>query len=145
VVAANEQCDDGNDLPFDGCYQCNKEPFCPNGACVSVCGDGLISQGEECDDGNNASGDGCSADCKLENIPGVYCSNVTSNLPSSITVPVIFRDFKGFPEAGGHPDFEHFHCTQSSPGLVQPTLARGSPRGRPRTHPAAPMGRRTER
>ena len=127
AVAADEPCDDGNDLPFDGCYQCKREPSCPDGACAAICGDGVVSPGEVCDDGNNVPGDGCSSGCTLENIPGVSCSDVTTSLPISTVVPVIFRDFKGSPEAGGHPDFEHFHCTQSSPGLVQPILVSGAP------------------
>jgi fibro-slime domain-containing protein len=127
IVEGNEQCDDGNSLPFDGCYKCRKEPACPNGTCLSVCGDGIISPGEECDDGNNVSGDGCSASCTLESIPGIYCSNVAPDPPSSLDVPVIYRDFKGFPEPGGHPDFEHFACTAPSLGLVQSTLVNGRP------------------
>ena len=126
IVAGNEQCDDGNNLPFDGCYKCRKQPDCPNGACLSVCGDGIISPGEECDDGNNVSGDGCSASCKLENIPGISCTNIESVPPSSVDVLVIYRDFKGFPE-GGHPDFEHFFCIEPSLGLVQSTLVNGRP------------------
>jgi fibro-slime domain-containing protein len=127
TLEGNEQCDDGNDLPFDGCYKCRKEPSCPNGTCLSICGDGIISPGEECDDGNNVSGDGCSATCKLENVPGISCTNVTSAPPSSIDASVIYRDFKGFPEPGGHPDFEHFACLTPSFGLVQTTLVSGKP------------------
>ncbi len=127
IVAGNEQCDDGNDLPFDGCYKCRKQPDCPNGTCLSVCGDGIISPGEECDDGNNVSGDGCSASCKLENIAGISCSNTEAAPPSSVDVPIIYRDFKGFPEPGGHPDFEHFFCLVPSFGLVQGNLVNGRP------------------
>ncbi len=127
VVQGNEQCDDGNNLPFDGCDKCRKEPTCRNGTCLGVCGDGIVvSPGEECDDGNQVSGDGCSATCTLENIPGIVCSTITSDLPNSIDVPVIYRDFKGFPE-GGHADFEHFHCGAPSLGLVQSTLTNGLP------------------
>ncbi|HEX7625138.1 MAG TPA: DUF4215 domain-containing protein [Anaeromyxobacteraceae bacterium] len=126
IVAGNEQCDDGNGLPFDGCFKCRRTPDCPNGSCLSVCGDGIISPGEECDDGNNVSGDGCSASCKLENISGIICTNVAPPLPSSVDVPVIYRDFKGFPE-GGHPDFEHFACDLPSLGLLQGNLVNGRP------------------
>ena len=38
-----EQCDDGNTKPLDGCSaDCQWEPSCPNGACLSRCGDGLL-------------------------------------------------------------------------------------------------------
>jgi cysteine-rich repeat protein len=57
-----EQCDDGNNLPGDGCSPlCLKEspPQPPR------CGDGIVQVGlgEECDDGNNVPGDGCEPDC----------------------------------------------------------------------------------
>ncbi|HTP25924.1 MAG TPA: fibro-slime domain-containing protein [Anaeromyxobacteraceae bacterium] len=92
---------------------------------MSICGDGIVEPGEECDDGNNTSGDGCSADCKLEHIPGINCNNTNVYQLASFSAPVIFRDFKGFPEEGGHPDFEHFHCPQVSPGLLSPQLSAG--------------------
>jgi fibro-slime domain-containing protein len=77
----NEECDDGNSLPGDGCSGvCKVEPFhtCPNeGApCISqiVCGDGILGPGEACDDGNTAPGDGCASKCNLvEN--GYSCRN----------------------------------------------------------------------
>jgi fibro-slime domain-containing protein len=34
----------------------------------------------------------------------------------------IVRDFKGFNEAGGHPDFEHYSGSAQTPGLVAATL-----------------------
>jgi cysteine-rich repeat protein len=49
-----EECDDGNTVSGDGCYNCTSkvgdEPFC---------GNGIKEEGEECDDGNVVSGDGC--------------------------------------------------------------------------------------
>ncbi|HWO23035.1 MAG TPA: DUF4215 domain-containing protein, partial [Kofleriaceae bacterium] len=57
VVAATEECDDGNVNGGDGCnQQCQ----------IEKCGDGNVtsSSGEVCDDGNNVNGDGCSADCE---------------------------------------------------------------------------------
>jgi cysteine-rich repeat protein len=67
-----EQCDDGNDLPFDGCYQCRKEPVCSDGKCVSSCGDGQRFADEECDDGIlDGSYGGCTAQCKL----GPHCGD----------------------------------------------------------------------
>jgi fibro-slime domain-containing protein len=108
-VERGEQCDDGNGVPFDGCYQCLLEPECANGVCTAICGDGQRFEGEECDDGNTRSGDGCSTDCKLET--GFECEDVSSEPPDSILQPVLVRDFIGvdrstdktaFPE---HPDF----------------------------------------
>lgn len=123
-----EQCDDGNLRPFDGCSPgCKLEPSCPGGECVAVCGDGLMFPGEECDDGNSVSGDGCSAECKLEHLPGVQCQDVTADRPASVDVDVIFRDFRGAGEPGGHPDFEAFSCNFVSPNLVKPALTSGKP------------------
>ncbi|CAD8196471.1 unnamed protein product [Paramecium octaurelia] len=84
VIEEYEQCDDGNDTPYDGCYQCQFE--CPEGCiqCQSnqcqkchhfyvldiktdACGNGLRDgQYEECDDGNLYGGDGCSSFCLIE-------------------------------------------------------------------------------
>ncbi len=85
----NEECDDHNSLPGDGCTgACKKEPYfdCPKVGerCVStiVCGDGKVGPGEACDDANTAGGDGCSADCHKIEIgyacrnPGKPCSRV---------------------------------------------------------------------
>ncbi|HEX7488165.1 MAG TPA: DUF4215 domain-containing protein, partial [Anaeromyxobacteraceae bacterium] len=127
VREGKEGCDDGNTRPFDGCSaDCKVEPLCNGGPCVAVCGDGIVYPGEACDDGNTLDGDGCSHDCKVENIPGITCQNVTSDLPASITVPVIFRDFKGNDEAGGHPDFENYNSGLAH-GLVQDALSGGVP------------------
>ncbi len=54
-----EDCDDGNQLPNDGC-----EPNCTKS--VPRCGDGHVdpANNEECDDGNQVPGDGCEPDCK---------------------------------------------------------------------------------
>src|SRR5215471_5620647 len=79
VNQADEECDDGNVLPGDGCTGvCRKEPNfqCPpgGGRCTSTirCGDGVRSPGEACDDGNTNAGDGCSANCATIE-PGWYC------------------------------------------------------------------------
>lgn len=145
VKEGNEQCDDGNTAPFDGCSSdCKVELDCTGGACTGFCGDGIISPGEECDDGNNVSGDGCSADCKLESGAGWYCTNTTSNLPDAITVPVVFRDFRGADETSvrdvsacligagpfdpllplgcAHPDFEAFYGANATPNLLNRSL-----------------------
>ena len=111
-----EQCDDGNVRPYDGCSaDCTLEPKCSAGTCTAVCGDGVKFPGEACDDGNTRSGDGCSATCTLE--PGFTCSVITSDLPASIDVPIVYRDFQV-----GHPDFETYNGGLQL-GMVAPTLA----------------------
>jgi fibro-slime domain-containing protein len=112
-----EQCDDGNTRPYDGCsVDCTIEPVCAGGTCTAVCGDGVKFPGEACDDGNTRSGDGCSSTCKLE--PGFTCQVVTSDLPASIDVPIVYRDF----EPATHPDFESYCCGVVT-GMVAPALA----------------------
>jgi cysteine-rich repeat protein len=66
-----EQCDDGNLEPGDGCDEdCRLEP---------ACGDGREDDGEECDDGNLDRGDGCDDRCREERCgnarvdPGEQC------------------------------------------------------------------------
>ena len=122
VIERWEQCDDGNAVPFDGCYQCLKEPGCGNGACAPNCGDGKRYNSEECDDGNSQSGDGCSTTCKREG--GYTCVDVPPTTTDKISLPTIFRDFIGQPKsaermalaaaqtAAGvkvHPDFNVFN------------------------------------
>ncbi len=77
--AVDEECDDGNLLPGDGCTGvCKLEPNsdCPpgGGACSSTvaCGNGTREPGEACDDGNKVGADGCAADCSTTD-PGFYC------------------------------------------------------------------------
>lgn len=56
TVDPGEQCDDGNNIPGDGC----------NEVCVAeFCGDGIVNNGEECDDGNAVHDDACGNDCTL--------------------------------------------------------------------------------
>jgi fibro-slime domain-containing protein len=80
VIEANEQCDDGNGTPGDGCSGiCQIEPgyTCPSVGmpCLYTvpvkCGDGVIEGNEQCDDANVVDGDGCSAMCQVE--PGWSC------------------------------------------------------------------------
>jgi fibro-slime domain-containing protein len=112
-----EQCDDGNTRPYDGCSaDCTIEPVCAGGTCTAVCGDGVKFPAEACDDGNARSGDGCSSTCKLE--PGFTCQVVTSDLPASIDVPIVYRDF----DPATHPDFESYCCGDVT-GMVAPSLA----------------------
>ncbi len=71
VVDNDEQCDDGNLVPGDGCdasglvetcYDCSGAPS----VCTSHCGDGVLDPDEDCDDGDLSSGDGCSATGQVE-------------------------------------------------------------------------------
>ena len=55
--AFDEQCDDGNTVPLDGC-----DEHCQ----LESCGNEALDPGEECDDGNRISGDGCNEDCQTE-------------------------------------------------------------------------------
>jgi fibro-slime domain-containing protein len=94
-----EPCDDGDhdpateDQPFDGCYRCKAEPECAAGVCKPVCGDGQRFADEACDDGNVRAGDGCSDTCTIE--PGFACSDLESEPPPSLSLPVVLRDFIG--------------------------------------------------
>jgi len=110
-----EQCDDGNNNMGDGCSPlCVKEPRCTNGVCQAECGDGVMlpnSSAEECDDGNTRANDGCSPTCTLEE--GFACQVVKDAPPAQISIPVVYRDFRGndlLAENGlpqGHIDFEN--------------------------------------
>jgi cysteine-rich repeat protein len=63
-----EECDDGNVTPGDGCSpRCQTE--------YGPCGDGKTEGGEACDDGNTTPLDGCSEICTVE--PGWDCSFAT--------------------------------------------------------------------
>jgi len=117
-----------------GCSKtCTAEPNCrPDGttqACSTACGDGNIDtfDGETCDDGNAVAGDGCSDTCMTE--AGFMCGNQmapdTEPCPSNpalqcLVLPVIYRDFKGQQESGGHPDFFYMGATTpaGTPGHV---------------------------
>ncbi len=92
-VERGETCEDGNDRPFDGCYDCGKEPSCKDGVCTAVCGDGQRYDSEACDDGNRRDGDGCSSLCEIEE--GFSCRDIVGEPPESVLLPVIFRDFIG--------------------------------------------------
>ncbi len=124
IVEGSEQCDDMNHDMGDGCTPfCRLEPACPagGGACGGVCGDGLLLPSEQadptnCDDGNTVDGDGCSKNCKVE--PGYQCQNLPIK-PNPLILPIVFHDFKGWNEVGGHPDFE---CSM---GAGEPGIAMG--------------------
>jgi len=147
-VERGEQCEDGNDRPFDGCYQCASEPACFGGVCMAVCGDGQRYDDEQCDDGNARNGDGCSSTCQEET--GYECTDVVGTPPAEINLPIIFRDFIGRsnskidpdtcyePRDGGVPSVERpipcYHINFNNlggsgiPGVVEVTLgADGTP------------------
>ena len=109
LIEGTEQCDDGNLNLGDGCSaDCTREPRCANGTCESSCGDGIIlpnDTSEECDDGNTRANDGCSPTCRLET--GFTCQSIEENPPAEVSIPVVYRDFRGNDLAGGHVDFEN--------------------------------------
>ncbi len=127
-VEGDEGCDDDNDVPFDGCLACVREPVCVLGECGAVCGDALRYDDEGCDDGNTQPGDGCDENCVVED--GYECVDQGGNGASGTTfnLPVIYRDFIGNDtsndgQAGArqtaraqagvqvHPDFNTFQGT----------------------------------
>jgi cysteine-rich repeat protein len=126
IKEGSEQCDDGNKLTGDGCSPfCRLEPNCPatGGACLGVCGDGILLPEEamdptNCDDGNTVAGDGCSAICKVE--PGYKCKQLPVN-PNPLILPIVYHDFKSYRDTGGHPDFEHYQG-DGQKGIVQAML-----------------------
>ena len=120
VVEGDEQCDDGNQIPFDGCATtCTLEARCADGQCTAACGDGVKSAEEDCDDGNARSGDGCSAQCRIES--GWTCPVVTQAPGETLTIPVLYRDMRYSGTTSGSPDFENFNGGVST-GMVQPML-----------------------
>lgn len=57
AIDADEECDDGNDIPSDSCTDTCKH---------ATCGDGAVFAGvEPCDDGNDDNTDDCLAGCVL--------------------------------------------------------------------------------
>jgi fibro-slime domain-containing protein len=125
VIERGEQCDDANEVPFDGCYGCRLEPACQDGNCASTCGDGQRYADEACDDGNVRSGDGCSSTCEEET--GFVCNDVSNEPPESIALPVLVRDFIGVDRSTNkathpeHPDFNRL-SGDGTPGEVEKLL-----------------------
>ena len=74
VLDSDEECDDCNKTPNDGCSPtCTVDTgyYCiytgNSSYCVERCGDGInVNNTHACDDGNNLSEDGCSATCQVE-------------------------------------------------------------------------------
>jgi cysteine-rich repeat protein len=74
---ANEECDDGNNAPNDGCdAQC----------VIERCGDNITNGAEQCDDGANIDGDGCSAQCQTEFCGDGDVNNNTEECDDGATV-----------------------------------------------------------
>jgi fibro-slime domain-containing protein len=141
VAEGSEGCDDGNTRPFDGCFECVREPACTEGSCEAQCGDGLRYSTEECDDGNTLPGDGCSETCTFES--GFACIDQGGDGGDGTTfvLPVIYRDFIGADTSGDgdaaaraaaralagitqHPDFNTFEGTGLL-GAVEDELGAG--------------------
>jgi len=68
TVEGQEECDDGNTVPGDGCDA---------GCVIEGCGNGVLDAGEQCDDGGIVDCDGCSASCTDET--GYVCGDGTLN------------------------------------------------------------------
>ncbi len=64
VAEGNEECDDKNDDPSDGCTSTCQ---------LQVCGNARLEEGEGCDDGNVVNLDRCDAFCQPE--PDPLCGN----------------------------------------------------------------------
>ncbi|CAD8198461.1 unnamed protein product [Paramecium octaurelia] len=99
VVEGQEICDDGNDIQYDGCHNCENScrehcQICDYQNCldisdqadinpdsdneiISICGDSIVTSFEQCDDGNDDPFDGC--DLCLYSCP-LNCKNCLQNL-----------------------------------------------------------------
>jgi fibro-slime domain-containing protein len=118
----DEQCDDQNLVPFDGCSpSCTVEPVCTGGVCTAVCGDGLVFPGEDCDDHNLVDGDGCDHTCKIEPNSGFDCTPDNQPPPATLPIPILYRDMRYNGTTSGHPDFELL-SNDIAHGLVKDTL-----------------------
>lgn len=70
-AAANEACDDGNDIDTDACLV---------GCIAAKCGDAVVQAGvEDCDDGNEVNIDACDTSCKIVVHRKVFVSSVKYN------------------------------------------------------------------
>lgn len=86
TVEGNEECDDMNATPNDGC-----EPDC---TLTPGCGNGKRENAEVCDDGNQVGGDGCEVNCMaFTNTATVKgCIGMNSQLPAGDTCAVTAGD-----------------------------------------------------
>ena len=123
VKEGDEACDLGEGNAWgQGCTpDCQIELSCPasagslGSACTALCGSGMMLLGDTskaCDDGNLTDGDGCSSTCTIE--AGWTCEEPAASELSSLTLPIIYRDFIGQSRraegssAPIHPDFNVF-------------------------------------
>ena len=130
----SEGCDDGNLIPYDGCSPtCTVEPgwscvnsvsadsVCTRTGGTATCGNSLVEPTEKCDDGalNGTPGDGCAANCQPAT--GYSCVLQTQDAPSSLTIPILYRDMihenngKTSPVASAspNPDFDNTAVTNT--------------------------------
>jgi len=115
----DENCDDGNTIQYDGCYNNQIEPgwTCvvdnnQKSICTSICGDGKRRYPEECDDGNLVNGDGCNSDCKVE--IGYSCSGADyTNINKDICVKYVSCGNNVVEDPEECDDFSSSKCTQS--------------------------------
>jgi cysteine-rich repeat protein len=56
IIEPEEQCEDGNTSPGDGCSA---------DCLIEECGNGIVDPGEECDDGNDINSDSCTNYCRI--------------------------------------------------------------------------------
>jgi len=83
VVEGEEQCDDGNIIPGDGC-----SASCTAEAPPLGCGNNFPNPGEACDDGNNLNCDGCNWDCsRADNVCGDGISECSEQCDDSNIFP----------------------------------------------------------
>ena len=88
-LAAEEECDDGNDDNSDACLKTCK---------LAVCGDGVVQEGgEACDDGNDVETDDCDKDCNVIEHRRVFVTstNVEGKLGGLAGADEICQDLGG--------------------------------------------------
>ncbi|CAD8126496.1 unnamed protein product [Paramecium sonneborni] len=104
IVTAEEDCDDGNDIDYDGCFKCQYACeqnclTCIKGQCQkykSVCGNALLEKEDgKCDDGNTDQFDGCffcdiepNWICQEDKQKKSYCQNYNPHqfIPSFLNI-----------------------------------------------------------
>jgi cysteine-rich repeat protein len=94
IKQVNEQCDDGNNLSYDGCGStCTIELTAP--PVTTQCGNGIREINEQCDDGNTTNGDGCSSVCSVEHAapPEVF---IPAAIPTPSAPPVQPKEIPDF-------------------------------------------------
>ncbi len=89
LMPVEEDCDDGNLEPGDGCdADCRLE---------TVCGDGVVEGAEQCDDGGVGVFDGCSPTCQLETHPTLSGDDIAEPLLPYLKAAIhLFPAERGF-------------------------------------------------